>query len=93
VIVVRVELHSAQTKEITPLHTIVIDNVGVYDEGRKADYRARTWKRGVELLDIRLNSDLRDSPIREGLVDRHPRKSKPVLNLVYKALVALGYNQ
>lgn len=88
-IVLRVELHSAVTKEVTTLHTVVIDNVGVHDGGRKADYRCRTWKRGEELLDVKYGKP----HLREGVVEKHPRLSKPVLNLVYKALVAMGYSK
>lgn len=89
-IVVRVELHSAIDKKVTTLCTCVIDNIGLRDEkGLRADYRCRSWKRGMELLDIRFGQ----KHLRHAVVQNHPRKSKHVLNLVYKALVAMGYDR
>ena len=89
-IVVKVELHSAVTQKVTTLCTCIIDNIGLLDEkGLRANYRCRSWKRGQELLDIRFGRPHQ----RGAVVKDHPRKSKHVLNLVYKALVAMGYDK
>ena len=88
-IIVEVRLHSAITKKVTVLQTLVIDNVGTNEDGSRADYRARVMRKGEEYLDLAFGK----VPIRQAKVENHARKSKPILNLVYKALVKLGYDK
>ena len=88
-IVVEVRLHSAVTGKRTILNTVVIDLIGVTHEGRRGSYRVRALAKSKEWLDLMFGK----KPIREAQVLDHPRLSKPVLNLVYKALVELGYGK
>ena len=92
-IVIRIELHSAITKKATTLHTIIVDTVKAHEGGKRFDYRARVWKRGVELLDLQMNPTMLSKPLREGLVEEHSRDSYPVPNLLWKALTAMGYGK
>lgn len=92
-IVVEVRLHTRSGKR-TVLNTLILDNVtsdavmAAY-RGRRCDYRCRVLRKGEEWLDLAYGH----KPIREAKVEGHPRIAKPVLNLVYKALVALGYDR
>lgn len=93
-IVVEVKLVSYHTGKTTMLQTLVLDNVTSAEKvaehgGRRCDYRARVLKKGAEWLNMAYGL----KPIRSSVVESHPRHSKPVLNLVYKALVSLGYDK
>lgn len=89
-IVVEVKLYSAITHKETMLNTVVIDNIEVLDDkGLRCTYRCRVMKRGQEVLDLAYGK----KPIRTAVVENHPRHSKPVLNLVFKALQQLGYGK
>lgn len=86
-IVVRVELWSAVTGEVSELARMTIDNVGGTRE--LGDYRARTMRgRSAEALHRAM---LRGVIQREGKVLRHPRLREHVWNLVGKALCSMGY--
>ena len=86
-IVVRVELHSAVTCKVTLLGSMVIDNVGgTVDRG---DYRARTFRKGVQPEDALVGGR---KPQREGRVNGHPRLHKSVWNLVWKVLREMGFD-
>lgn len=102
-IVVKVELHSAVTGEVTTLGTAIIDNITSVEEhraskGRTGSYRTRAYRKGAE---TKLAGDhpvaiaqglLRNGkPIREGRVEKHRRLAEPVWVLVRKALEAMGY--
>lgn len=91
-IVVPVMLESAISRENNAtLSLLVIDNIRTSECGRRADYRCRVYKKGTELLDLKMDRDRRDDPLREAHVYNHARKSLPVATLVRKALEALGY--
>lgn len=82
-IVVKVELHSAITGQVTELARMVIDNIG--GTRTKGDYRCRAYRKGSPLHPLKRNI------IREGQVDGHRRLAEPVWNLVAKALGKMGY--
>lgn len=95
-IVVKVELHSAITGEVTNLATAIIDNIG--GTKQRGNYRARayrkgTWERYARYIHPRQGwAMVRDArPQRTGHVDNHPRLSAPVWSLVRKALESMGY--
>ena len=82
-IVIRVELHSAITRQVTELARMHICNVGGGEELR--DYEVRTLRgRSRESLDRR-------TVHRRGKVEKHPAKRLHIWHLVGKALVAIGY--
>jgi hypothetical protein len=90
-IIVRVELWSARTGEITELARMMIDNVGVSDDMQYGDYRARSYRgKGSKGLDAAMKSD---HVSRRGTVTRHPRLREHVWNLVTKALESMGYGR
>ena len=82
-IVIKVELHSATTGQIKEFSRVIIDNIG--GTKTKGNYRCRSYRKGSPLYPTDKNI------IRHTEVFNHPRLSKPVLILVRKALVALGY--
>lgn len=88
-IVVRVELWSAITGQKTDLGSVVIDNLGSGSRTR-GDYRVRQVKKGGDLMDMVRGAA---NPVRQSHVMGHPRLSNPVLNLVFKALKALGHDK
>lgn len=86
-IIVRVELWSAVTGDVTELARMTIDNVGGTHHLR--DYRTRTLRgRSRQALDRAL---LNNTAQREGKVIGHPSLREHVWNLVAKALTGLGY--
>lgn len=90
-IIVRVELHSAITGDVSELARMVIDKVGGCQ--RFGDYRVRTV-RGRSA--IQLDLAMRARPMktgREGRVHRHARLREHVWNLVAKALNAMEYGR
>lgn len=88
-IIVKVELHSAISGEVTELGRMMIDNVG--GNFTVGDYRARTYRgRDSKALDRSMQEG---RVTREGRVESHRRQALHVWHLVGKALAALGYNQ
>ena len=84
-LIVRVELHSARTGEVTEIARMRICNVGVSNEGRKGDYEIVTFRgRSTEQLDQRTKQ-------RSGFVYGHPRLAEHGWKLVRKALEAIKY--
>ena len=84
-IVVKVELHSARTGEVTTLGQMIIDNIsggGIGRHAKRADYRARVGRKGQELRQVA------EKPLREGEVRDYPRLSYNVWRLVLRALRA-----
>lgn len=86
-LVVDMELWSAVTGEQMSLGLIIIDNISTYNNGRTADYRVRAWAKGTTIKHIKNGK----KPMRESKVLSHPRQSKPVWNLLMKALDQMGY--
>ena len=82
-IVVRVELHSAVTGQVTQLAHAVIDNIG--GDAVRGDYRFRSF-RGRDALTLS-----KHVVQREGRVFGHLRQREHVWNLVAKALSSVGY--
>lgn len=75
-IVVKVELHSAITGEVTEIGRMQIINDGTSDRPRtKGNYKVRRMRRGTE-----------QTIQAEGTVLNHPRLSAPVWDLVVKAI-------
>lgn len=88
-LVIRVELHSAITGEVSEIGRAVIDNIGGTHES--GDYRCRTLRgRSRDALDAAWRNK---SITREGKVLGHARLSLHVWHLVAKALAAMGYGR
>lgn len=82
-IVVRVELHSAVTGEVSEIARMHIANVG--GTGTRGDYDVKTlWGRKAEDFAARRVQ-------RAGAVTGHARLHSHVWNLVAKGLTAMGY--
>jgi hypothetical protein len=77
-LVVKVELHSAITGEVSEIGRMLIDNVGGTTE--HGDYRVRVLKRNNQKVVSRI-----------GTVEAHPRLRAPVWSLVAKALAATKF--
>lgn len=89
-LVVRVELHSAITGDVTTLATALIDNVGGTE--LRGDYRARAYAKGTwEKFKSGWDFVRKAKPIRSGTVENHPRITAPVWSLVRKSLESMGY--
>jgi hypothetical protein len=88
-IVVRVELWSAVTGQVSELARMTIDNLGTTANGQHADYRARSYRgRDAATLHRAMLSGVAQ---REGRVNRHARLRLHVWHLVGRALEAVGY--
>lgn len=84
-IIVRVELHSAITGQVTELARAHISNIGGTNESR--DYECVTLRgRSKATLD-------RHVPQRTGKVLAYPSLREHVWNLVAKALTGMGYGR
>lgn len=88
-IIVNMDLMSVVTGKTSKLGLILIDNQRQYREGRTvfADYRVRAYPKSVSLAAALSGA----TPHRVAFVTRHPKHSKPVWNLMLKALKELGY--
>lgn len=85
-LIVKVELHNANTGEISEIARAVIYNDGT-GTGDKGNYVARTW-RG------RTKDDLDKRKVqRVGAVHAYPRLKLHVWNLVTEALASMGYGR
>jgi len=88
-IVVRVELWSANTGQVSELARLTIDNLSTTADRQHADYRARSYRgRNAETLHRAMMSGVAQ---REGKVLRHARLKLHVWHLVAKALRSMGY--
>lgn len=82
-LIVRVELHSARTGEVTEIARMYIANIA--GSSTRGDYVAYSLRgRSKEALDKRVAQ-------RSGHVRNYPRLSLHVWHLVARALIALGY--
>jgi len=86
-IVVKVELHSAVTGNVTEIGKMIVDNVGdrSYRDPSRGDYRVRLGRRGRTKTD-----EVLDSPQKTGEVLNYPRLTYSVWVLVARALKAVG---
>lgn len=83
-IVVRVELHSAVTRQVTELARMVIANKGS-GTAAHGDYLAIVYRgRSKEALDRAVQQKRTE-------VDHYPRQALHVWNLVARALARMGY--
>ena len=79
-IVVRVELHSARTGQVTQLARMDLSNVGTSTDGRVGNYHGRVRRRpGFTQV------------TREGEVMGHRRRDLTVWTLLRKMLENMGY--
>ncbi len=93
-IVVSVILHSAITGEVKEIARSVIHNVGGSSE--LGDYETFACRgRDKDALQASMISILRKvaKPVHTGRVEKHPRNSQHVWNLVAKALTSMGYGK
>lgn len=81
-IVVKVELHSAITGQVTLLGSAIISNVGTTPDGKLGDYDVAVGRK-TDAADLR---KVYQQPLRRGRVLRHPRLAQNVWRLVLKAL-------
>lgn len=81
-IVVKIELHSAITKKITTLGTMIIDNIGGTNERR--NYRVRVGNK----KDVGNLSAIQTKPLRTGEVSNYPSLAYNVWRLVSRALLS-----
>lgn len=83
-IIVRVELHSAVTQQVTELARMMIANKGS-GTLTHGDYSAVVYRgRSKQALDRQVEQ-------KRGEIDHFPRQSLHVWNLVARALARMGY--
>ncbi|MFC3097334.1 hypothetical protein [Alteraurantiacibacter palmitatis] len=88
-IVVKVELHSAITGQVTEIGRMMINNVG--GSASSGDYQARTYRgRSAETLARAMK---RNEVTRKGKIEGHARLRLHVWHLIAKALASMGYGQ
>lgn len=93
-IVVKVELHSAITHQVTEIARAVIYNAG--GTNTLGDYETFACRgRSEASLRTSMGSILQKiaTPTHRGRVEKHPRQAEHVWNLVAKALTAMGYGK
>lgn len=83
-IVVKVELHSAITKQVTLLGSAVIHNVGTSNNGKLGDYDVLVARK-PDAADL---EKVFRQPLRCGGVRRYPRLAYNVWRLVIRALAS-----
>lgn len=81
-LVLKLELHSARTGEITEIGRTIIANVGGTNE--KGDYTCRVSRKRKQFS----NLDTWKEPLRTGDVKNYPRLSYNVWRLVIRALLS-----
>ena len=88
-IIINMDMLSGVTGKAFKLGLIFIDNQNQYREGNSvyADYRVRAYPKNISLQSALSGA----TPHRVAFVKRHPKHSKPVWNLMLKALKELGY--
>ncbi len=88
-IVIRVELWSAITHRRSEIARVGIWNVGCNDTGTFGDYECASYTgRDAAAFDQAMT---KQRLTHSGKVKHHARKQEHVLNLVAKALTAMGY--
>lgn len=94
-LVVRVELHSAVTGNVTEIGRMVIANVGGTQQVR--DYKVHGADGAlIDLTDVPITMETLKKPhfgqpVRTGSIEGHKRLKLPVWSLVAKCLNKLGY--
>lgn len=77
-IVVKVELHSAITGEVTEIGRMTISNDGTSERSDRGNYDVRLMRRGIHAV-----------VQRQGRVEQHPRKSASIWVLVKRAVASV----
>jgi hypothetical protein len=85
-VVVKIELHSANTGEITEIGKMIIANDGTETSPNKGNYIVKLARKNITNLD-----KIWDKPQREARVEGYNRISDSVWVLVSKALTQLGF--
>lgn len=85
-LVIKVELHSAKTGQVTEVARMVIANDGTGTMTR-GNYWGRIYRKGSKLFPLDKNV------IRRGRVDNYPRFAESVWVLVAKMLEDVGYGR
>lgn len=85
-IVVKVELHSAITKNVSLLYQVVIANDGTSKDPTRGNYDVAVGRKSHKTLLL-----VWTESSRRGRVEGYPRQSAHVLNLVSRALTAVGF--
>lgn len=83
-IVVKVELHSAITGQITLLGSAIISNVGTTLDGKYGDYDV-VVSRKSDAEDLQ---KVFTKPLRRGHIKHHPRLAQNVWRLVLKSIAS-----
>lgn len=82
-IVVKVELHSAVTGNVSLIAKMIVHNVGLSANGKRGNYKVAVARKGS--FD---NRQVLAQPAREGEVTDYPRLSYNVWRLVCRALLS-----
>lgn len=85
-IVVKIELHSAVTGQVTELGRMIVANDGTQGNGSVGNYDVYVGRKGV--VD---NERLLSKPQRKGKILQHKRHSLSVWVLLKKALDVVGF--
>jgi hypothetical protein len=85
-IVVKVELHSAVTKKVSLLYQMIIANDGTNQDPARGNYDVVVGRKSQKTL-----RQIWAEGARRGRVEEYPRQSAHMLNLVSRALTALGF--
>lgn len=78
-IVVKVELHSAITGQVTELGRMHVSNDGTSRDPSYGNYDVKLFRKGTKTIQ------------REGRVEKHARKSLSIWSLLSKALKAVNF--
>ena len=90
-IVVKVELWSAITREKTEIARMTITNTGVQTNKNLGDYVVKAF-RGRDKVSLD-KSMMKDKPFRHGEIVNHPRLAQHVWNLIAKALTVMDFGK
>lgn len=85
-LVIRVELHSANTLQITEIARMVIANDGTGTQA-SGNYWGRTYRAGSKLFPLDKNV------VRKARVVKYPRLNVSVWNLVNEMIANMGYTR
>lgn len=82
-LVIKVELHNANTREIKTIGNMIIYNDGMSERNDRGNYKVFVGRKGVSDF-VRIVR----SPMRTGEVNDYPRLSYNVWRLIIRALMA-----
>lgn len=87
-LVVKIELHNANTGRVSEVGRLIIANDETSDSEQVGNYRVCLARDGVTD-----NRAVWGRPAREGRVLDYPRLDEPVFELVARALAAIGFGK